>query len=44
MSSRMDLHTETNANGVEKLLCNGINNVEVQNRYILPPQEQPNMS
>lgn len=44
MSSRMDLHTETNANGVEKLLCNGINNVEVQNKYILPPQEQPNMS
>jgi len=44
MSSRMDLHTETEANGVEKLLCNGINNVEVQNKYILPPQEQPNMS
>jgi isopenicillin N synthase-like dioxygenase len=43
-SSRMDLHNETNANGFEKLLCNGINQVEVRDKYILPPHERPNMS
>jgi hypothetical protein len=40
----MDLHNETNANGFEKLLCNGINQVEVRDKYILPPHERPNMS
>jgi len=31
-------------NAVEKLLSNGINHLQVQDKYILPPSERPHMS
>jgi len=31
-------------NAVEKLLSNGINHLQVQDKYILPPSERPHLS
>ena len=32
------------SNIIEKLMSNGINNLRVQDKYILPPHERPQMS
>eukprot|EP01018_Ginkgo_biloba_P034490 Gb_32876 [translate_table: standard] len=33
-----------NLNGIERLLSNGVNNLHVQEKYILPPSERPRLS
>lgn len=44
MSSTMDVQTQRLSTAIEKLMSNGINNLKVQDRYILPPHERPQMS
>jgi len=46
MPSTMEdvLPHEAKANGVEKLMSNGINHLQVQDTYILPPSERPRLS
>lgn len=44
MSSKV-VEIQSELNGIiEKLLCNGVNKSEVQDKYILPPNERPQMS
>lgn len=35
---------QTQLDGIEKLMSNGFNNLQVQDKYILPPHERPQMS
>eukprot|EP00253_Pinus_taeda_P014347 PITA_14347 len=44
MSPTMDVPTQQLSNGIQKLMSNGINNLKVQDRYILPPNERPQMA
>jgi len=44
MSSAMDEQTQQFSSIIEKLISNGTNNLEVQDRYILPPHERPHKS
>eukprot|EP01018_Ginkgo_biloba_P034488 Gb_32875 [translate_table: standard] len=45
MSSAMDVRTEgALVNGVERMMSNGINNLQLHERYIRPPHERPRMS
>ena len=38
------LYTQQLSSGIEKLMSNGVNHLEVHDRYILPPHERPQMS
>jgi len=45
MSSAMDVQSGQQLSSIiEKLMSNGINNLQVHDRYILPPHERPQMS
>eukprot|EP00253_Pinus_taeda_P029072 PITA_29072 len=44
MSSAMDEQTQQFSSIIDKLIPNGSNNLEVQDRYILPPHERPHKS
>jgi len=44
MSSATEVQTQELSSIIEKLISNGINNLQVQDRYILPPDERPQMS
>ena len=44
MSSTMDVQSQELSSIIEKLMSNGTNHLEMQDRYILPPHERPQMS
>ena len=44
MPSTMEEVLTQDVNAVEKLLSNGINHLQVQDKYILPPSERPHLS
>jgi len=44
MSSATEVQTQQLSSIIEKLLSNGTKNLEVHDRYILPPHERPQMS
>jgi len=44
MSCATEVQTQQLSSIIEKLLSNGIKNLEVHDRYILPPHERPQMS
>eukprot|EP00253_Pinus_taeda_P033767 PITA_33767 len=44
MPSTMEDVLTQDVNAVEKLLSNGINHLQVQDKYILPPSERPHLS
>ena len=41
MSYAMDAETQQLSSSIEKLISNGVNNLEVQERYVLPPHKRP---
>eukprot|EP00253_Pinus_taeda_P023900 PITA_23900 len=44
MASSTPCDDQTNLDGIEKLISNGMNSFEVQDKYILPPHERPRIS
>eukprot|EP00253_Pinus_taeda_P030590 PITA_30590 len=44
MSYAMDAQTQHLSTIIEKFISNGVNNVKVQDRYILPPHDRPQMT
>eukprot|EP00253_Pinus_taeda_P031131 PITA_31131 len=44
MPSTMEDVLTQDVNAIEKLLSNGINHLQVQDKYILPPSERPHLS